>query len=91
MLYVYGESWKHDTHTDTLTTGHGQLFVCVLVNITATVVTTLLPSFGVKVRMQAGIAGSTVLASPPVTVTVNLLPGDKMTRKEVAFSFLVNL
>jgi len=54
-------------------------------------VTTLLPSFDVRVRRQAGIAGSTVLASPSVTATVNFLPGDKMTRKEVAFSFLVNL
>jgi len=41
--------------------------------------------------MQAGIGGSTVLASPSVTATVNLLAGDKMTWKEVAFAYLVNL
>jgi hypothetical protein len=42
-------------------------------------------------RRQAGIKGSTVLASLSATATVNLLPRDKMTRKEVAFSFLINL
>jgi len=54
-------------------------------------VTTLLPSFDVRVRRQAGIGGITVLSSPSVTATVNLLPGNKMTRKKVGFSFLVNL